>query len=127
MAKPTLGDQELALLRQVAEAGPVTVGQMAEGWGARQGLARSTVLTVMERLRKKGYLTRRQVDGVYQYRSVERPDALLRGVVGEFVERTLSGSLSPFVAYLAESGGEVSDGDLERLEALVRALREKKP
>jgi predicted transcriptional regulator len=125
MTKPTLGDQELLLLRHVAEAGPLTVGQAAEGFGERHGLARSTVLTVMERLRLKGYLTRRRVEGVFQYRSVEGADALLRGVVGEFVERTLSGSVSPFVAYLAEAGEEVSEADLERLEALVRSLREK--
>ncbi len=127
MTRPTLGDQELLLLRHVAEAGPLSVGQAAEGWGARQGLARSTVLTVMERLRQKGYLTRRRVDGVFQYRSVEGADALLRGVVGEFVEKTLAGSVSPFVAYLAEAGEEVSDADLARLEGLVKALREKKP
>lgn len=125
MTKPTLGDQELLLLRHVAEAGPLTVGQAAEGFGERHGLARSTVLTVMERLRQKGYLTRRRVDGVFQYRSVEGADALLKGVVGEFVERTLAGSVSPFVAYLAEAGDEVSEEDLARLEALVRALREK--
>jgi predicted transcriptional regulator len=127
MTRPTLGDQELLLLRHVAETGPRSVGQVAEGWGARQGLARSTVLTVMERLRLKGYLTRRRVDGVFQYRSVEGSDALLRGVVGEFVEKTLAGSVSPFVAYLADAGEDVSDEDLARLEGLVKALREKKP
>ncbi|MFT3914965.1 MAG: BlaI/MecI/CopY family transcriptional regulator [Anaeromyxobacteraceae bacterium] len=125
MTKPTLGDQELNLLRHVAEAGPLTVGQAADGFGERNGLARSTVLTVMERLRQKGYLTRRRVEGVYQYRSVEGADALLRGVVGEFVERTLAGSVSPFVAWLAEAGEDVSKEDLDRLEALVRQLREK--
>ena len=51
MKTRTIGDQELALLRYVAEEGPVTVGQAAEGFGAPRGLARSTVLTVMERLR----------------------------------------------------------------------------
>jgi hypothetical protein len=45
--------------------------------------------------------------------------------VGEFVERTLSGSVSPFVAYLAEAEDGVSEQDLSRLEALVRSLREK--
>jgi len=127
MTRPTLGERELALLRHVAEAGPITVGEVAEGWGARHGLARSTVLTVMERLRAKGYLVRRRVDGVYRYRSVEGAAALLRGVVGEFVEKALSGSVSPFVAYLAEAPREVSEEDLERLEGLVRSLRERKP
>ena len=125
MPRPPLGVQELSLLHHLAVAGPCTVGQAVEAFGGRHGLARSTVLTVMERLRKKGYLVRRRVDGVFQYRSVEAPEALLRGVVGEFVERTLGGSVSPFVAWLAEAPGEVSPEDVARLEALVQKLREK--
>ena len=48
MKKP-VGEQELAVLRYVAEHGPVTVGEVAERFGEPQGLARSTILTVMER------------------------------------------------------------------------------
>ncbi|HZM63357.1 MAG TPA: BlaI/MecI/CopY family transcriptional regulator, partial [Vicinamibacterales bacterium] len=62
-----VGDQELALLRFVAEAGHATAGEAAERFGQPRGLARSTVLTMMERLRKKGHLTRRQQGGVYHY------------------------------------------------------------
>ena len=68
MKKP-VGDQELVVLRWVAEHGPATVGEVAEKFGEPQGLARSTILTVMERLRGKGHLTRHKVEGVYQYSS----------------------------------------------------------
>jgi predicted transcriptional regulator len=122
MIKAAVGEQELALLRHIAEAGPMTVGQAAEGYGTRNGLARSTVLTVMERLRKKGYLTRKRTDGVFQYASRASAEELLKGVVGSFVDKSLDGSLSPFVAYLADAG-EVSDDDLEQLEALVAKLQ----
>src|SRR6476660_4717526 len=98
----SIGDQELALLRYVAEEGEATVGQAAEGFGAPRGLARSTVLTMMERLRAKGYLDRRQADGVFRYAPRETAGELLHGVVRDFVERTLGGSVSPFVAYLTE-------------------------
>jgi predicted transcriptional regulator len=47
------GDQELALLTWLAERPAITVGEVAEQYGAARGLARSTVLTMMERLRKK--------------------------------------------------------------------------
>lgn len=122
MKTRSIGDQELALLRYLAEQGPSTVGQAAEGFGAPRGLARSTVLTMMERLRQKGHLERRQVDGVFHYASPLPPGELLHGAVRSFVERTLAGSVSPFVAYLAESG-EVSDAELRELEALVERLR----
>jgi len=121
----TIGDQELALLRYVAEAGPVTVGQAAERFGAPRGLARSTVLTVMERLRKKGRLRRRKAGGVFRYASPVAAGEVLRGVVQSFVETTLGGSVSPFVTFLAEVE-QVSDGELAELEQIVARLQEKR-
>ena len=124
MKKP-VGDQELTLLRWVAEHGPVTVGEAAEKFGEPQGLARSTVLTVMERLRGKGHLTRRKVEGVYQYSSSVPLAELLRGVVGDFVQKSLAGSLSPFATWLSQAD-EVSDEELRQLEEAVARLKSKK-
>lgn len=121
----TIGDQELALLRYVAEAGPVTVGQAVEGFGGPRGLARSTVLTVMERLRKKGRLRRRKAGGIFQYSSPLPAGEVLRGVVRSFVETTLGGSMSPFVTFLSEVE-EVSDAELAELEQIVARLHEKR-
>ena len=121
----TIGDQELALLRHVAEAGPVSVGEVFEAYGGPRGLARSTVLTVMERLRQKGYLDRELVEGVYRYRAASSPGELLQGAVRTFVEKTLAGSVSPFVSYLTERS-EVSDEELAELEQLVDRLRSRR-
>jgi predicted transcriptional regulator len=125
MKKKTLGAQELALLTYVAEHGPLTVAEAVAGFGEPAGLARSTVLTVMERLRKKGRLTRKSVQGVFQYASHAGSSELLTGVVGQFVATTLRGSVSPFVAYLAEQS-EVSDEELAQLEAVVSQLQKRK-
>ena len=121
----SIGEQERALLQYVAEAGGSTVGEAAEGFGVPRGLARSTVLTMMERLRRKGYVGRQQAGGVYRYLSEASPDELLRSAVASFVTRTLAGSVSPFVNYLAESG-EVSDAELAELEQLVARLQSKR-
>lgn len=121
----TVGDQELALLRDIAETGPSTVGELAERFGEPRGLARSTVLTMMERLRQKGHLEREQVEGVYRYSLLVSEGDLLRGAVRTFVEKTLAGSVSPFVAYLTETG-EVSDAELAQLEDLVTRLKSRK-
>ncbi len=124
MKKP-VGEQELALLRWVAEHGPVSVGEAAEKFGEPQGLARSTVLTVMERLRGKGHLTRRRADGVYQYSSSVPLSQLLQSVVGDFVKKSLAGSLSPFATWLSETDA-VSDEELRQLEEAVARLKSKK-
>lgn len=117
----TIGDRELDLLRYIAERGDASVGEAAEEFGAPRGLARSTVMTMMDRLRKKGHLERRRQGGVYRYASPASTREVLHDVVASFVEGTLGGSVSPFVAYLADSG-EVSESELAELEALVESL-----
>lgn len=120
-----VGDQEMALLRWLAERGPVSVGEAAELFGEPRGLARSTVLTMMERLRAKRRLTRRRAGGVYLYRSTEAPEQVLRGAVSRFVAGTLGGSVSPFVRYLAEAE-ELSDEEVHELQSLVARLRSRR-
>jgi predicted transcriptional regulator len=121
----SIGDQELALLTWVGERRGATVGEAAEEYGGPRGLARSTVLTMMERLRAKGHLARRQVAGVYCY-SITRPAGeTMRGVVASFVEKTLGGSLSPFAAYLADAES-VSPEELAELERTVARLRSRR-
>jgi predicted transcriptional regulator len=122
MAESTIGEQELALLRHIADADAATVGEVVETFGRDRDLARSTVLTMMERLRKKGYLVRRLSDGVYRYRAHATSAELLQGAVERFVERHLGGSVSPFLAYLSDAG-DLSDAELKELADVVERLR----
>jgi predicted transcriptional regulator len=123
-----VGERELALLRWVAVQDGATVGEAAEGFGAEQGLARSTVQTMLERLHEKGYLRRRRQQGIFRYAAAQGSSELLRGLVRSFVEGPLGGSLSPFVAYLVEERA-VSAEERAALEALVERLAglEEKP
>jgi predicted transcriptional regulator len=125
MSKPSIGDQELALLQYLAEHESASVGEVAADFGESRGLARSTVLTMMERLRAKSYLRRRQVNGVYRYSTATGPGEVMSNAVGQFVEKTLSGSLSPFVAWMSEKA-EVSDSELAELQALVNQLQSRR-
>ena len=125
MAPKTLGAKELALLRHIADRHAATVGEVAESFGAPRDLARSTVLTMMERLRKKGFLNRRLVDGVYRYQARASSAELTRGAIRRFVERNLGGSVSPFVAYLSESTA-LTEVELKELEDVVSRLQSAK-
>lgn len=119
--KTQLGSTEIEVLRYLGENSAQTVGEVADFFAKSTGQARTTILTIMERLRKKGHLTRKQVGGVFKYSTKVASSDLLRGLVKTFVKTTLGGSVSPFVAYLAEDEA-VSEEDLQKLKQLVRDL-----
>jgi predicted transcriptional regulator len=121
MKRSGLGKAEWEILRYVIEHHPVTVREVADYAAETQGLARTTILTVMERLRKKRYLARRKAGGVFQYSPKISVTEILQGMIKQFVDHTLHGAMSPFFAYLSKSG-DVSDKELEELKQLVDDL-----
>jgi predicted transcriptional regulator len=121
MEEKSIGEQELALLRYLADYESATVGEISDSYGKDHSLARTTVLTMMERLRKKGYLNRRLVGGVYRYRALESSTEILRGLVSRFIEKNLGGSVAPFLAYLNEAA-PLTSKELRTLEKLVAKL-----
>ena len=118
---PNIGRGELEILSYISDHHPLSVRELTAQLADMKGLARTTILTVVERLRKKGYLTRKRIDGVYRY-SPRMPKAnVLKKLVRDFVETTLGGSLAPFVSYLVEEA-KVSEEDLKELKKVVREL-----
>ena len=121
MKKRSLGDQELEVLRYVTDNAPITAREVAQQYGVPRGLARTTILTVMGRLRSKRYLERTKTRGSYEYKPAVTTAELLRTLVQEFVEKTLGGSLSPFAAYLAQADN-LSQDELKELKKTVAEL-----
>ena len=113
-----LGQAQLEVLQYVADHEPIRVGDVAEHFAQTAGKARTTILTVMEKLRVKGYLTRRKRHGTFHYSLRLRQSDVMASVVHRFVETSLGGSVSPFIAYLADSRG-LSDSELAKLKDLV--------
>ena len=122
-SSPSLGRAELDILRYIADRQPVTVRQVADHFAATRGVVRTTLLNVMERLRRKGYLTRRRSEGVYQYSARQPNSEVLRNVVRQFVEQALGGSVSPFVAFLVQEA-RLTQTEVRELRELVDELDE---
>ena len=118
MQKPSLGELQLEILRFLTEHRPLSVGEVAERFGEPRRLARTTVLTVMERLREKGYLSRVKAEGVYRYQPYAGKAVVLRDLVHQFVETALEGSVSPFLAYLTQEK-ELTKEEIETLRQLL--------
>ncbi len=126
--KKKIGAAEFEILTYVANCGNVTVRQVADHFAATRGLVRTTVLKTMDRLREKGFLTREDKEGIFHYSSTQTQAELESMLIDRFVQDTLGGSLSPFVAYLTGQS-EVSDEELRGLKDLVAELesRRKEP
>lgn len=116
-----IGQAEWEVMQYVTEHAPVTVRDVASYMAETRGLARTTVLTVLERLREKKHLVRRKRNRVYHYSPRLEKSELLQQVVGDFVENTLQGTLSPLMAWLAGKP-DISEAELQELRGVVDQL-----
>ena len=119
--KNGVGRAEAEVLRFVADHPGVAVSTVAEHLFVTKGQTRTTALNTMERLRKKGYLKREQVDGIYQYFPSGGKVRLIEGLVDDFVETVLGGSVAPLVAYLTNKV-EVNDAQAAEIRRLLDRL-----
>lgn len=116
-----IGRVELEVLRYVTENQPIRVRDVAQHMAEVSGQARTTILTVLERLRAKGFLNRRKIKGVNHYTSRVSNSDVVQEVVSDFVDGVLQGSVSPFVAYLNQSS-QLTDEEISELKQLVAKL-----
>lgn len=119
-----LGELELTVLKTIWEHQPCTVLQVAEIFGERGGYARTTILTVMQRLQAKNFLKRRKVDGVFQYKPTEGRNKVTSRLIAQFLDKVLDGSALPFVSYLTENK-DLTKEQAEALRAIVEKLESK--
>ncbi|PYI87083.1 MAG: methicillin resistance protein [Verrucomicrobia bacterium] len=116
-----LGKAEMDVLRYVAEHAPVTVRQVADHLPQTKGDVRTTVLNAMERLRRKGFLHRKKVTGVFQYSPLKSKTELFRRLLTGFVDAAFGGSHAPLVAYFAERGNMTPE-ELRMLQKVAARL-----
>ena len=116
-----LGELELAVLNEVWEKPGSTVQEIAEIMAKQRDCARTTVLTVMQRLHTKGYLTREKVDGVFRYTPTKERGVVVSDLIGQFVKRVMDGSTAPFLAYLANAP-DLTTEQADQLREIVEEL-----
>ena len=116
-----LGDLELEVLKIIWGQQPCSVKQVADVLAERRDYARTTTLTVIQRLHAKALVTRRKREGVWQYTAAQPRDQVLSRLVRKFVEGVLDASPAPFVAYLTQSA-KLSREQIESLQSIIRSL-----
>lgn len=126
-AKPTtdLSRRERQIMEMVFEAGEVTAAGVCDR--LNQELSNSAVRTFLRILELKGQLTHREQGGRFFYRPVESPVRARRQALQQVLKTFFGGSLVNAAQMLVEGGAErLSDGEIDRLEALIRSARERR-
>lgn len=124
MKKPTVGRAEVQVLRYVADHPGCTVTEVGEFLAQTKGQTRNTALTMMERLRTKGFLEREKVEGVFRYSPSATKKRIVDELIQEFVDSMLDGSVSPLVAFLTRRRATTPD-QIAELRALISELEDK--
>lgn len=117
---PTVSDAELALLKVLWKHGPASVHQVRARLRGRKW-AYNTVLTLLTRLRDKGYASsEREGQALIFHASVSRQD-LLRLRLTQLVDDVCDGTASPLVHALVQ-GQQFSQEEIEQLRRMLDEL-----
>lgn len=77
-----LGDLEREVMTQLWDAGePLTVRQVHDQLSRERDLAYTTVMTVLDRLAKKGVVTQEKADRAYRYRPAQTREEMTAGLM----------------------------------------------
>ncbi len=119
---PALSEAQLEIMQVVWARGEATVTDVWATLSGRRAVARNTVLTLMDRLEKKGWLRRRAEGQTHYYSAASPRAATLGGVVRRLVDAAFAGSAEGLVLALLEGRG-VSDEEARRIRRLIDDAR----
>jgi predicted transcriptional regulator len=97
---------ELECLNALWTLGEGNVKQVREIVTARRPLAYTTIMTVLDRLVRKGKLARRKVGRAFQYAPTESRDSMRQAAIRELLDGFFDGSRQELLAYLSDAPRE---------------------
>ena len=120
-----VSDAELEVLKVLWTTGPVTVRDVAAALRKqRRRLAYNTVLTLLSRLREKGYVATDRRDTAHLFRAIVTRDDLLGSSLAALADRVCDGTASPLVLALVR-GQRFSTQEIEHFRKLLDTLTPK--
>lgn len=114
-------DLELEILKILWQSSPLGVREvqqaLATGAAGRE-LARTSVITMMNIMYQKGYLTRRKVGNSFRFSPKVTVQQVNRGMLGDMVDRVFDGSVRSVVLELLETQ-DIAPEELKELRRLI--------
>jgi predicted transcriptional regulator len=117
-----VSDAELEVLKVLWTAGPATVRDVSASLRRRRRrLAYNTVLTLLSRLKEKGYVAADRRDTAHLFRAKVTREDLLGSTLSALADRVCDGTASPLVHALVQ-GQQFSQEELEQLRQMLDKL-----
>jgi predicted transcriptional regulator len=123
--KQVLGKLEAEVMQILWQRSNQTVSEVEDRLRRKRGIAHTTVLTTLDRMHRKGYLTREKSGKAFVYAPRYSREEFERGLAQEVLGALLGGMGEPALSTFVELIGE-DEGKLERLEELIKRKREEK-
>lgn len=120
----SLGTLERQTMNEVWQNAEVSVRQVEIAFG--ETVAYTTIMTTLDRLYKKGLLTRRKSGRAFLYAAKFSPEELERGLAEDVISGlldTVNEQVEPVLACIVDA---VSERDLDLLDELERLVQEKR-
>ena len=127
-APPT--DRELEALKVLWDRGEGTVRDLADAMNADaksrgdDELAYTTVLSLLQVMEQKGFVTHRRVGKAYVYVPRAERQSTIRRMARSFLERVFDGAVDEYLVHALESK-RLSANELDQLEAMLASARER--
>lgn len=122
---PNLGELEIQVLEHLWLEGETCAKVMHEKISSDRAVSANTVQSAMERLYRKGLLSRRKSSHRYVYTAEVSKADLLGSLINSLVTRFQADSLSSAAAIL-NAAEQIDEEALDHLEAEIRRRREER-
>ena len=121
--KANISEGELDVLKVLWERGPSTVREVNEQLPRRRKWAYNTVLTLLTRLRDKGYVTSKKGGQSHIFDAAVSQSQLLRQRAGELADQLCDGAASPLVHALVQ-GARFTPDEIQQFRNLLDELEQ---
>jgi len=121
-AGPTVSDAELDVLKVLWDEGPLTVRAVeAKLIKRKRRWAYNTILTLLSRLRDKGFVAANKSDTAHVFRAAVSRQELLQSGLSDLVDRICDGTSSPLVHALVQ-GARLTPEEISQLRKMLDQL-----
>jgi predicted transcriptional regulator len=120
---PEIGRLELDILKQFWSAAAELDARMVLERLSGRTISLSTVQATLERLHRKGLLSREKVSRAYLYRTAVSREQLISMLIGDVARRLAENELEPVISGFIDFVGETDPAQLDQLELGAKRRR----